>query len=563
MGKGNDIPFTVDLGQAPEERPPRETPARPARQSANSPEAPAGATKNSGPEGATKNPAPAGATKNSAPEGAAETLAPAGTAEPSESESAARDKVWSVGQLTRRIRRLLEGELPHVAVEGEISNFNRAASGHVYFNLKDDAAQIRCVMFRNAAQALRYAPEDGLQVVLRGRISVFEARGEYQIQVLVMEPVGAGALQLAFEQLKRKLEDEGLFAEEAKQPLPFLPRRIGVVTSPTGAAIRDILHVLERRFPGLPVLIHPATVQGERAAGEIAEAIAALNRLAEAQKAAEKIDVLIVGRGGGSAEDLWAFNEEVVARAIFASKVPVISAVGHETDFTIADFVADLRAPTPSAAAELAVPNRLDLLATAGALREQLINRIGDELLLGRERLSGLRARLDSPEGAIAQLVQRVDDLRQRTGQAAGRHLGQTAERLRQMDGRLTQARPDRFNRLHYSLARGLEARLRPALRRHVRGLRERLEGQMELLESLSPLTVMKRGYGALHDRAGRLVRSVTEVRAGEAINVRLHDGTLDADVTRVNQAPGPATPDDPGDDGNPGDPGEPDRNND
>jgi exodeoxyribonuclease VII large subunit len=475
VSKPGDIPFTVDLGAPPEERPARETPRE---------------------------------------------------------DEGSRERVWSVTQLTRRIRQLLEGELPHVAVEGEISNVREAASGHLYFNLKDEAAQIRCVMFRNAAQTLRFTPEDGLQAVLRGRLSVYEARGEYQIQVLTLEPKGTGALQLAFEQLKRKLEGEGLFAPEAKQPPPFLPRCIGVVTSPRGAAIRDILHVLERRFPGMPVLLYPATVQGEQAAGEIAQGIAALNRLAGEQK----IDVLIVGRGGGSIEDLWAFNEEVVARAIFASKVPVISAVGHETDFTIADFVADVRAPTPSAAAELAVPNRLDLLATVGALREQLINRMVDELELRRERWSHLRARLGSPEGAVAQMVQRVDELRERIEQAAARRLVRAGEQFRNAKGRLALARPDRFNRLHLATVRGLEGRLRPALRRHVGRLRERLEGQLELLESLSPLTVMKRGYGAVQDRAGRLVRSVKQVKAGDPLNVRLQDGSLEAEVTGVSE---------------------------
>ncbi|MCH7477438.1 MAG: exodeoxyribonuclease VII large subunit, partial [SAR324 cluster bacterium] len=244
--------------------------------------------------------------------------------------------VWTVSQLTRRIRLLLEEALPTVSVEGEISNLKQAASGHLYFNLKDEDAQIRCVMFRTAAQSLRFTPEDGLQAILRGKLTVYEVRGEYQLQVLALEPKGIGALQLAFEQLKKKLEAEGLFDPARKKALPFLPRRVGIVTSPRGAAIRDILSVLERRFPGMPALIYPATVQGEKAAGEIAEGIAALNRLAEAQK----IDVIIVGRGGGSVEDLWAFNEEIVARAIFASAVPIVSAVGHETDFTIADFVA-------------------------------------------------------------------------------------------------------------------------------------------------------------------------------------------------------------------------------
>ncbi|MCZ6646482.1 MAG: exodeoxyribonuclease VII large subunit [SAR324 cluster bacterium] len=446
----------------------------------------------------------------------------------------AQRKSWTVSQLTRRIRQLLEGELPQVMVEGEVSNAKQAASGHLYFNLKDEGAQIRCVMFRNAAQGLRFTVVDGLQVLLRGRLSVYEVRGEYQIQVLTLEPQGTGALQLAFEQLKKKLEGEGLFAAEAKQPPPFLPRRIGIVTSPTGAAIRDMLQVLERRFPGLPVLLHPAAVQGAQAAPEIAEGIRTLNRMA----AAQNIDVIIVGRGGGSVEDLWAFNEEEVARAIFASTVPVISAVGHEVDFTIADFVADLRAPTPSAAAELAVPNRAHLLATLSALRAQLINRITDELELARERWSSLRARLGSPEGAIQQVVQRVDDLRERSEQSLRRILELYNERLGQASARLRVARPDRLHRLHRAALRGLEGQLGPALRRYLRRMREKLAAQVELLESLSPLTVMKRGYGAVQDSTGKLLRSVHGVKAGDALKVRLQDGSLDAQVNTVNEDP-------------------------
>ncbi|MCH7478643.1 MAG: exodeoxyribonuclease VII large subunit, partial [SAR324 cluster bacterium] len=282
----------------------------------------------------------------------------------------------------------------------------------------------------------------------------------------------------------------------------------------------------------MPALIYPATVQGEKAAGEIAEGIAALNRLAEAQK----IDVIIVGRGGGSVEDLWAFNEEIVARAIFASAVPIVSAVGHEVDFTIADFVADLRAPTPSAAAELVVPPRADLVATVVDLRERLLGRLADDLELGRERWSGLRARLASPDAAIRNLAQRTDDLRERIELAARGWLRQTAERLRQGRSALDALRPDRFNRLHRASVRSLERRLRPGLRRHLTLLRERVGAQMGLLDSLSPLTVMRRGYGAIRDKAGRLVRSVAQVKVGDALSLRLHDGTVEAETTGVTE---------------------------
>jgi exodeoxyribonuclease VII large subunit len=442
--------------------------------------------------------------------------------------------VLTVSQLTRRIRGLLEEEFPIVLVEGELSNVRGAASGHWYFNLKDAGAQVRCVLFRSAAVSLRFTLEDGLAVVVRGRISVYEQRGEYQIQVLLVEPQGTGALQLAFEQLKRKLEAEGLFDPARKRPLPYLPRRIGVVTSPHGAAIRDILHVLERRFPGLPVLIAPATVQGPQAAGEIAAAIAALNARAEAQR----IDLLIVGRGGGSVEDLWAFNEEPVARAIFESRVPVISAVGHETDFTIADFVADVRAPTPSAAAEIAVPNRLDLLAGVEGRRADLFGGLRRALELRAERWQALRARLTSPGALIRQHAQRLDDLWERVRAAGRGRAERAAERLLAAREKLLVLRPDRFHALQRQRVGESAARLAPALRRHLGALRERLEAQVGLLDSLSPLAVLRRGYGAVRHADGRPLRSVAEVQASAGIGVRLADGALEAEVRTVRREP-------------------------
>jgi exodeoxyribonuclease VII large subunit len=453
---------------------------------------------------------------------------------PRDADPSDEPAVYSVTRLTREIRQVLESALGTVVVEGEVSNFKAAASGHWYFNLKDEGAQIRCIMFRQAAQGVRFQVEDGLQVRVRGRVTVYEARGEYQIQALVLEPQGVGALQLAFEQLKAKLEAEGLFDPARKRPLPFLPRGIGIVTSPQGAAIRDMLTVLERRFPGLPVLIYPARVQGAGAAQEIAAGIAALGRLAEEQA----LDVLIVGRGGGSVEDLWAFNEEAVARAIHASRVPVISAVGHEVDFTIADFVADMRAPTPSAAAELAVPNRADLLAAAGALRTQLVNRVRGWIERLRERRESLRARLSSPEAGVYQLQQRLDDLSGRLQTAQAVRLRQIAERVRGGRDKLLLLRPDRLMPQSRETVRGLERRLRPALRTHLARLRERLEAQAGLLDSLSPLTVLGRGYAVLLTAAGKPLRSVRQAAPGDALAVRLHDGGLDTRVEAVHPEP-------------------------
>ena len=446
--------------------------------------------------------------------------------------------VYSVSRLTREIRQVLEESFGTVVVEGEISNFKAAASGHWYFNLKDESAQIRCIMFRQASQRVRFRAEDGLQVRVRGRVTVYEARGEYQIQVLILEPQGVGALQLAFEQLKKKLEAEGLFDTARKRPLPFLPRCVGIVTSPQGAAVRDMITVLDRRFPGLPVLIYPAKVQGTGAAEEVAAGIEALNGLA----AEQAIDVLIVGRGGGSAEDLWAFNEEVVARAIVASRIPVISAVGHEVDFTIADFVADVRAPTPSAAAELAVPNRADLLAMAGGLRTQLVNRTHSLIQRLQERREGLRARLSSPESGVNQLKQRVDDLHARLSTAHAVKLRVAAERVREGREKLLMLSPSRLTPQSRERVRLFTKRLRPAMLAYLTRIRERTEAHSSLLDSLSPLTVLGRGYAVALTAAGKPLRSVRQVKPGDLLGVRVEDGTLDSRVEAIHPVPAEPT---------------------
>ena len=293
-------------------------------------------------------------------------------------------RTWKVSELTARIRELLESALPDVWVEGEVSNCHAAQSGHCYFTLKDAKAQIRCVCFRDQMRMLKFKPEDGLHVTVRGSLSVYDARGEYQIYVTNIEPVGLGALQLAFEQLKKKLHAEGLFDQARKKPLPVLPRCIGVVTSPTGAAIRDILRVLKRRFPNAHVSVYPAKVQGTGAAAEIVQGLQYFNR-------AKTVDVLILARGGGSLEDLWAFNEEILARAIFASEIPVITGIGHETDFTIADFVADLRAPTPSAAAEIVVKSREEFERHIAEHQRHLIQQMRYRFSQWRHRVRDLQ----------------------------------------------------------------------------------------------------------------------------------------------------------------------------
>ncbi|TYO98749.1 exodeoxyribonuclease VII large subunit [Geothermobacter ehrlichii] len=390
----------------------------------------------------------------------------------------------SVSRLVLLLQELVEDNFVQVLVEGEISNFSAPASGHLYLTLKDAEAQIRAVMFRSQARRLRFVPENGLQVVCRGRVAVYRQRGELQLVLDGMEPQGLGGLQLAFEQLKRKLEAEGLFAEARKRPLPAFPRRIGIVTSPTGAAIRDMLNVLRRRSGGIDVLLCPVRVQGEEAAAEIARGIADLNRV-------EDVDIIIVGRGGGSMEDLWAFNEEVVARAIAASPTPVVSAVGHETDWTIADFVADLRAPTPSAAAELVVKNRLELESHIDHLLMRLQRPLRDRLRLLQARVEGLRRRLLPPKERLRLQNQRLDELRRRLLAAWG----------------LTDTRR-----------------------------RERLALLSARLDLLSPLQTLGRGYSIVfRERDGKIVRRAGEVAAGEKLRVRLHRGELRAVVEKTS----------------------------
>ncbi|MFZ0211926.1 MAG: exodeoxyribonuclease VII large subunit, partial [Candidatus Acidiferrales bacterium] len=313
--------------------------------------------------------------------------------------------IWRVSELTLRVRDMLEGEFPDIWVEGEVSNFHSAQSGHLYFTLKDEKAQVRCVCFRDQVRGLKFRPEDGLKITVRGSVSVYEPRGEYQIYVSHIEPVGLGALQLAFDQLKRQLQAEGLFDESRKKALPALPRRIGIVSSPTGAAIRDIVRVLRRRFPNLHVLLYPVKVQGEDAADEIVRAIRYFNRAA-------LVDVMIVARGGGSLEDLWAFNEEAVARAIAASEIPIITGIGHETDTTIADFVADVRAPTPSAAAEIVVRTRAEFEKHIAECARQLAQQMRYMLSEKRHRLRDLATHraFRRPEDLLRRNHQRLDE---------------------------------------------------------------------------------------------------------------------------------------------------------
>jgi exodeoxyribonuclease VII large subunit len=437
-------------------------------------------------------------------------------------------RVWKVRDLVASVRTHIEREYSDAWVEGEISNFRAPESGHLYFTLKDGDSQIRVVMFRSSARLLRFRPADGLQVVVRGRVTIYEDRGELQISAEYIEPKGAGSLQLAFEQLKGKLEAEGLFAADRKKPIPTLPARIGIVTSPQGAALRDILNILQRRHRSVNVLIFPAQVQGDAASYEVAAGVRFFNQHGN-------VEVIIVARGGGSAEDLAPFNNEGLARSVFASSIPVISAVGHETDFTIIDFVADLRAPTPSAAAELVIRSRQDIEDHAAALHDRLTRAMRYRLLMGRQALTEL-----AQHGAFARMMevirqrqQKLDDLTHRV-ELAQRNLLEKSRRrweivsaaVRHYDVRLvlTGMRKELESR-----TTALASVMRNVLLQH-RVCSERLE---TALRSLSPLAILDRGYALVFDANGKLLKDADAVKTGDEISARLAHGQIHAAITK------------------------------
>ena len=437
-------------------------------------------------------------------------------------------RIWSVSEITGQIAAILEGSFEDISIEGEVSNYRPAQSGHLYFTLKDARSQIRCVCFRDQARSLRFKPEDGLHVTVRGSLGIYEPRGEYQIYVSHIEPVGAGALQMAFEQLKKKLAAEGLFNEARKKPLPVLPRCIGVVTSPTGAAIRDILRVLKRRFANARVQIFPVKVQGDGAAAEIAAAIRYFNK-------AKFAEVLIMARGGGSIEDLWAFNEEAVARAIAESEIPVITGVGHETDFTIADFAADLRAPTPSAAAEIVVRSRQEFEQQITVAQRHLVQRMRFLLSQWKHRARDLETHrgFRMLETLVRRRRQQLDEM----SVALGKHL----QRRLVLSSRRFTAAELRFAKFDWRSRMG---QLRRRLENQTMELQIRIDRLLVAkgrraqaadlrLNERSPLLLLERGYSIAYDAAGNVLRSTDQVVTGDDISVRLAKGVLDANVNR------------------------------
>jgi len=446
-------------------------------------------------------------------------------------------RILDVSELTANIRRLLEQNIGQLWVTGEITNCRQQSSGHVYFTLKDASAQLNCIIFRTDALAHRAALQDGRKVILKGEMTVYEPRGQYQLRVMSVELQGVGALQAAFEKLKEKLAAEGLFDLARKRPLPRFPQRIGLVTSPTGAAIRDVLHVAQRRNPSLEIIFVPCAVQGSAAAGEISAAVQLLNQWSAAS--GRKLDVILLTRGGGSLEDLWAFNEEAVARAVYQSDVPVVSAVGHEIDFTISDFVADLRAATPSAAAEI---------LTEGVFSSsRWISQVGDTLSeLARRRLSGerrhfqqlgQRLQASSPRRVLNQRLQRLDDLQSSLVRCSSQQLGKWRLTTRNLGERLDRVRPGQILALRRAALLREENRLRERTRHYLRHLRQRREALHSRLQLLGPEQVLARGYSITMDAAtGKIIRAKSQTSAGQLLKTRLHSGEIKSTIAETGE---------------------------
>ncbi|MEE1869764.1 MULTISPECIES: exodeoxyribonuclease VII large subunit [Pseudomonas] len=432
-------------------------------------------------------------------------------------------EVLTVSQLNGRARVLLEDVFRNVWVEGEISNLARPASGHIYFTLKDSGAQVRCALFRQNAVRVRQALRDGLAVKVRGKVSLFEGRGDYQLILDTVEPAGDGALRLAFDALKEKLGAEGLFSAENKVALPAHPQRIGIISSPTGAVIRDIISVFRRRAPQVELTLIPTAVQGREAINQIVRAL----QLADGRG----FDALILARGGGSLEDLWCFNEEAVARAIAACVTPIVSAVGHETDVSISDFVADVRAPTPSAAAELLAPDSSDLQRRIDSLKRRLLLRIQSRLMHDRLRLDSLTRRLRHPGERLRQQAQRLDDLDMRLRRAFEQRLNQRRERLARLDTRLAAQHPGRTLALLKQRLDSLAERLPRAMRDTLKDRRQRLQAHAQTLQIVSPLATLGRGYSILLDERGQAIRSAAQTHNGQRLTARLGEGELQVRV--------------------------------
>ncbi|NOZ52848.1 MAG: exodeoxyribonuclease VII large subunit [Gammaproteobacteria bacterium] len=446
---------------------------------------------------------------------------------PSLPQTTLNREIYSVSHLSSAVRTVIETNFPSVWVEGELSNFVKPSSGHLYFTLKDGSAQVRCAMFRGKNRLLKFRPADGLQVLLRANVSLYEARGDFQLIVEQMEEAGDGLLQQKFEALKAQLAQEGLFDASAKQDIPLFPQRIGIITSPTGAAIRDILSVLKRRYPSAPILIYPVAVQGEEAPGAITHALQKAN-------SRQECDVLILARGGGSLEDLWAFNDEGVARAIYNCQIPIVAGVGHEIDISIADFAADLRAPTPSAAAELVSPNRDEWLEVLSNFRKRLTLHTKHQLSHSKQRVTWLSRQLQHPKQRINTQTQRLDELEQRLLKSE-RILRQNAHaRLNTLSAKLQQHSPRQRLREYQLQYSALSQRCKQAIQQRILASKTRLTNLSRALEAVSPLATLGRGYAIVKTSSDHtIVRQAKQLKPGQALEIQLQHGHV---ITTVNK---------------------------
>lgn len=449
---------------------------------------------------------------------------------PQKSKQLADENIFSVSEITAHIKNILEGTITPTWIKGEISNYKRHSSGHMYFTLKDESSSLLCVFFRQFNNYLRFEPENGMEVICYGQIKVYERSGQYQLYVNQMRPLGIGELEIAFRNLKEKLEEEGLFDEFHKKTIPEYPSRIGIVTSPTGAAIQDMKNVLSRRFP-VEIYLYPARVQGEGAAQEIAEGIREFNKR-------NNVDVIIIGRGGGSIEDLWPFNEEIVAREIFTSKIPIISAVGHETDFTIADFVADLRAPTPSAAAELVVPERTALQHNLTSYADRMQNILNDRLREHSIQCRELSYRLERrhPENVLMNYSQQLDDLHIRLKDSLG-YLVDIRFDLEEMKIKFLQSLKSTCIDQNSRRMNDISSQLRFAMSENYTKAHDRFIGLSAKLEELNPLKILKSGY-TLTKKGERILNTIKNVAVDDRLEIHFYDGTCTSSVTEVHENP-------------------------
>ncbi len=436
-------------------------------------------------------------------------------------------KVLSVSDFTRNVKSVLEYNFPGVWVSGEISNLARPRSGHWYFTLKDDRSQVRCAMFRQNNQRLTFAPTEGMQVLVKARVSLYEARGDFQLIVDTMEDAGIGALQRAYEQLKQKLQEQGLFDPQHKKELPEVPRCVGIITSPTGAALHDILNVLKRRFPALPVIIYPTQVQGADAPEQLCQAV-------ELAQEHDQCDVLIIGRGGGSLEDLWAFNDEKLAVTIYNCPVPVISSVGHEVDFTICDFVADVRAATPSAAAELVSPDREEWFNWLTAIEKQLGAQINRTLLALQQQLQWQYKQLKHPGRYLDDVTQRIDELSARMEQHLKLQLQSRQEKTRTLEARLQQHSPEHQLKLQQTRLNYLQQRLQQNQRSYLEQLQQKIASLALGMDAFSPLATLGRGYSLVKSEQNELVKSARQLTRGQQVNVLFSESQALMTVDKV-----------------------------